>query len=148
MIASATFYIGGARHGTSTAYIKMRCRCEDCRRWNREHTRVYRAANKERINAQQRARYAADPERHLAQLRRRREIVSRYKVFVGCVRCGFREHPFALQFHHRDPASKLFGIGPSISRGWNNLKAEIRKYDVLCANCHAIIEATSGGDAE
>lgn len=68
------------------------------------------------------------------------------KVFIkscledsGCVRCGFAESA-ALQYHHRDPKTKLFNIGD----GWNrqSLKAimiEASKCDIICANCHAIL---------
>ena len=30
----------------------------------------------------------------------------KYKATLSCERCGFNEHPAAIQFHHRDPHIK------------------------------------------
>jgi hypothetical protein len=63
----------------------------------------------------------------------------------GCAKCGFAVHPKALDFHHRDPATKLFGIGKFVNgRSCNAenkqiVREEIEKCDVLCANCHRIL---------
>jgi hypothetical protein len=59
-----------------------------------------------------------------------------------CVRCGFDEHPSALQFHHRDPSAKSFGIshkGVTISLA--RAREEATKCVLLCACCHAMLEA-------
>jgi HNH endonuclease len=76
-----------------------------------------------------------------ADERRRQER----KLFVishkqKCLRCGFSENPVALQFHHRDPALKSFELSKSKNKTLEILKEEIAKCDVLCANCHAIVE--------
>lgn len=52
----------------------------------------------------------------------------------GCIRCG-ESHPACLQFHHRDPSTKLFAI-TRWSKSALKLRAEIAKCDILCANCH------------
>ncbi len=60
----------------------------------------------------------------------------------ACVRCGFDEHVCALQFHHLDPAAKDFEIGGrGLTRAIERLRAEARKCVLLCANCHAAVEA-------
>jgi hypothetical protein len=45
-----------------------------------------------------------------------------------------------LTFHHRDPSEKSFGLcdGKAERRSWKELRAEIAKCDLLCANCHMI----------
>jgi AcrR family transcriptional regulator len=59
-----------------------------------------------------------------------------------CQRCGFAEHPAALQFHHVDPATKLFSLSAAgISRSLERARAEARKCVLLCSNCHALVEA-------
>lgn len=58
----------------------------------------------------------------------------------SCLRCGFSEHPVALQFHHRNRSEKLFEISKSLGKSLAAIAAEIAKCDVLCANCHAIVE--------
>ena len=52
-----------------------------------------------------------------------------------CAGCGGKFEPHELDFHHRDPASKLFRVSQyKASRA--TLAAEIAKCDVLCASCH------------
>src|SRR5208282_880731 len=52
------------------------------------------------------------------------------------------EHPSALQFHHRDPSTKLFNIttkhlGSPKLYPWDTvIVPELDKCDLLCANCH------------
>lgn len=51
--------------------------------------------------------------------------------------CGYRGHPAALEFDHRDGReSKTIGSMCYSSR--NLILMEIDKCDVVCANCHAI----------
>lgn len=71
-------------------------------------------------------------------VKKRRELVDRYKMRCGCSNCGYKDHPAALQLHHLhskdQEVSQLVRSGPTIQR----LKSEIRKCIVLCANCHLI----------
>lgn len=135
---------GAWKHGTAYAYQK-KCRCDDCRRGQGIRAREYRERNRERFAAQRRAEYAANPERFkkltTERSNRHRGILARYKVLVGCSRCGFRASAVALHFHHRDPGAKEFNVSMGLGRAWRRIKAEVRKCDVLCANCHAIVEA-------
>jgi transposase-like protein len=57
-----------------------------------------------------------------------------------CSLCGYDRYVGALGFHHLDPAEKRFGInrlGTSLGRA----RAEAQKCVLLCANCHAEVEA-------
>jgi transposase-like protein len=58
-----------------------------------------------------------------------------------CVRCGYDEHPSALQFHHLDRASKAFNLRDGDTRSMARMRDEARKCVLLCANCHAQVEA-------
>lgn len=56
----------------------------------------------------------------------------------GCEVCGYNKNLSALQFHHRNPKDKEFGLD---ARTLGNLKMEtilneLAKCDLLCANCH------------
>lgn len=54
-----------------------------------------------------------------------------------CMHCGYCKYPEVLEFHHRDPSQKEFGLGLSgLTRSWERVKKEIEKCDLLCANCH------------
>lgn len=68
----------------------------------------------------------------------RRVFLARKKIQSGCVRCGYNDHPSALQFHHIDPNTKCFTIGSGNGRTFEELTTEIKKCEVLCANCHFI----------
>jgi transposase len=75
---------------------------------------------------------------------RRRRVKQMLVVEAGgcCLLCGYRRYPGALQFHHLDPASKLFEInGKGATRSLALLRGEARKCALLCANCHAEVEA-------
>lgn len=57
---------------------------------------------------------------------------------VPCIDCGKKYPSPVMEFHHRDRASKKFNIAANYREGWQRLKEEIAKCDVICANCHRI----------
>lgn len=57
-----------------------------------------------------------------------------------CMRCGYNKCYRALEFHHRDPSTKEFGIATGEGRSWKRLEPELKKCDLLCSNCHAEVE--------
>lgn len=65
----------------------------------------------------------------------------------ACIRCGYNRCLGALDFHHRDPAGKDFGIGQAQNRTFGSaVQAELDKCDLLCSNCHREAhEALRGG---
>ena len=75
---------------------------------------------------------------------RRRRVKELLVAEAGgrCAACGFSAYLGALQFHHRDPASKSFELSrQGITRSLERLRQEARKCVLLCANCHAMAEA-------
>lgn len=66
-------------------------------------------------------------------------------LFGGkCERCGWTPkmgEEVALDFHHRDPSTKLFSFGGSLTRSREAVLIEAAKCDLLCANCHRIVES-------
>jgi transposase-like protein len=79
-----------------------------------------------------------------AVARRRRKVKEILIEEAGgaCAICGYARHPAALQFHHVDPADKSFGLGVrGITRSLEELRKEAAKCVLLCANCHAELEA-------
>jgi DNA-binding transcriptional MocR family regulator len=79
--------------------------------------------------------------KHLAAARSSRRLVrewlAAYKLTLGCVDCGYREHAAALQLDHEGPKSvEIADARSSIKR----LQAEIKagSCKVRCANCHAV----------
>lgn len=112
----------------------------------------YRERHRERLRERAREKYHAEPERHREyqrQFRRRRpeyarnwarerrEWIRSLKKGRPCDGCGQTFAPAAMDWHHRDPATKAFGInGSAYSRSKEAILAEVEKCDLLCANCH------------
>ena len=71
-----------------------------------------------------------------------KEQLKEYKKTCKCERCGFCDYR-ALQFHH-NKGNKEFNIGEVTKRGisWDKALHEIKKCEVLCANCHQIEHST------
>ena len=56
-----------------------------------------------------------------------------------CQRCGYNANIAALHFHHKDSSQKDFKLGMRIlsNRSWKAIQEEVRKCELLCANCHS-----------
>lgn len=75
---------------------------------------------------------------------RRRKVKELLVAEAGgaCALCGYDRFAGALHFHHIDPATKSFGIAnQGITRSVDAMRAEAAKCVLVCANCHAEIEA-------
>lgn len=59
-----------------------------------------------------------------------------------CQICGYCKCQEALQFHHIDPTLKEFSIAQyGNTRAYEKSREEAKKCILLCANCHAEVEA-------
>jgi transposase len=79
-----------------------------------------------------------------AVARRRRKVKGILVREAGgrCRLCGYSRCADALHFHHVDPATKSFSIGArGLTRSLESLRREAAKCALLCANCHAEVEA-------
>lgn len=130
---------------------KKQWRKENSEKYN-QYQRDYYSKTREQRNAQQREKYASDPEyaekckaaakKRLDTIRQERgSYLSALKMEKGCIKCGYREHPAALDFDHRNPKEKLFIISSYGRRPWDLVLEELKKCDVVCANCHRIKSA-------
>lgn len=82
--------------------------------------------------------------RNEAVNRRRRAVKEALIAAAGgaCVLCGYSRSAAALQFHHLEPIQKAFGISNrGISRALESAREEASKCVLLCATCHAEVEA-------
>ncbi len=65
-----------------------------------------------------------------------RKFLQKYKLERGCKDCGYCENVDALEFDHIR-GIKLSVVAKLVStESW--LRAELKKCDVVCANCHNI----------
>ena len=59
-----------------------------------------------------------------------------YKKTCSCSKCGDKRW-YILDFHHKDPSQKNFGISSNYSRSNTDFWNEIKKCIPLCRNCHS-----------
>lgn len=62
--------------------------------------------------------------------------LNEYKQTLKCAKCGYNKCGASLDFHHRNPEEKSFGIARRANTKLSTLMPEIEKCVVLCANCH------------
>lgn len=79
-----------------------------------------------------------------AVARRRRKIKRLLVAEAGgrCSVCGYNRYVGALEFHHLVPAEKGFSMSDrGVARSLSRARSEASKCVLLCANCHAEVEA-------
>lgn len=119
------------------------------------YNKEYRIENDEQIKENRRRRLEANPDYdHHAYLKRadaaklyakkqrehRTALVGRFKRIRGCLACGYRRCPRALEFHHVS-GDKEQPISQMLRSSMSKLKEELGKCVVLCANCHSELHA-------
>jgi len=65
------------------------------------------------------------------------------KISRGCSHCGYNKEAEALDFHHRDPKTKIIAVASHWRTSWKQfekIKKEWEKCDVLCSRCHRVEE--------
>ncbi len=122
--------------GYNARYCSRSCKTRGQRARNPE---TFRVAAKRSYNA-----IKLDPERYERRLADGRKSVHKIRVWLaefkmksGCVDCGFKSHPAALQFDHEGKkTASISEIRSSAAR----ILAEIKsgKCKVRCANCHSV----------
>lgn len=72
-----------------------------------------------------------------------RQFLDQTKLESGCVVCGYNTHPAALDFDHLPGTNKVATIAKLFSGLKEELLLEeIKKCEVVCANCHRVRTAT------
>ena len=88
----------------------------------------------------------ADRAEYLKQAvaKRRKTLRKQLVEYKGgsCEFCGYDKCIDALDFHHKDPKTKEFGLSArGVTRAWEKVKKEADKCVLACANCHREIHA-------
>lgn len=91
-------------------------------------------------------RVYADRAEYLKQAvsNRRKKIREMAIAYLGgkCQNCSYSRCHDALDFHHRDPKEKEFGISQNgLTRSWDRVRKELDKCVLICANCHREVHA-------
>jgi hypothetical protein len=131
--------------------IKGRGLCNTC------YTRWYRTQNPEmfrRNEKKQREKpaskvricaYNSAYKQRKKAYRKAKQIELRLKVETikeasPCLDCDNYFPAICMDFHHRDPATKLKDVSVLVMRSalWETIAEEIAKCDLICSNCHRI----------
>lgn len=83
--------------------------------------------------------YTTTQERTASIIQLRKAMKHQAVLIKGgkCEICGYDKCEAALQFHHRNPKEKSFGLGQGgNTHSWSEYLQEVMKCDLLCANCH------------
>ena len=99
---------------------------EKQKQYNAEYRKKYYQENKAKVK-----------KRVYANRRKKMQEYRDYKSTLKCERCGYDEHPYALDFHHvvRSPDNRR--VNELIGDGYFGAAyEEMKKCQVLCANCH------------
>lgn len=153
---------------TSDDYVRIGCRNKNC--VNPDHLylgnldeirnpKILKLSSQEALERSQiasaRARdwYQEHKDERKAYIQRYQMLnkIRAVNYLGGACACG-QDHPSALQFHHRDPSTKLFNItskelSTPKKRPWDTvIVPELDKCDLVCANCHFILEAALDRD--
>ena len=111
----------------------------------KDHEFAHRDNNKRGCKICTRVGAAAAQRKLQAQIR---VELNAHKLNVGCSKCGYKEHPAALQFDHIIPReisarrSKRSGLPQNKKELLIFLESD--NIDVLCANCHCIKTRENG----
>ena len=97
-----------------------------CRECCRDYMRKYYAAHRERSNQKSKE--------HQAKIRRTVQAEKRRP----CCDCGNLYSPEVMDFDHRTGVEKKFRLANAGSKNPEDVKQEIAKCDVVCANCHRV----------
>lgn len=105
----------------------FQCRCRVC---FAAYHRVYYAKNKDKYIAKNRLNKKRQRERL-------RKILWSFKQ-TPCQDCGGVFHPWVMELDHRENTEKIEAVSNLVGRGCTDQKllVEIKKCDVVCANCH------------
>lgn len=109
----------------------------------REYLRRWSKTPKGRAKAKRsrKRNFELNREKNLKRMKlyynRNKELIGRYKN-RPCMDCGGWYEPCQMDFDHRPNEKKLFGISIYRSLKLSSIIAELRKCDIVCANCHRL----------
>jgi lactate dehydrogenase-like 2-hydroxyacid dehydrogenase len=112
----------------------------------RKYDRLYAAQHRQEALDKATEWYSKNEnKRHVAAREAKRRLERKRRAIagtgqIGCLYCG-EDHPATLQFHHRKPEEKRFTISQAVMKNaysWDEILEEVKKCDLICANCHSV----------
>lgn len=116
----------------------LKKQCRYCNRWYPETSFGVAKTTPNKVFRRRKCRYCYRDTKQILINRIHQWIIS-YKVERGCGNCGTVDQRI-LDLHHTDEKKKSFTVGYfRRALGFERIKREVRKCEVLCANCHRIL---------
>lgn len=115
---------------------------EERKQRRKESNKKWVEKNKSKVKANQTAWRLANKElRHKQQRERAQNFKRKAIEYCGgcCQQCGGVFPPAVYDFHHINPDEKELLISKMLSHSWENIKKELDKCLLLCANCHRLV---------
>lgn len=105
-----------------------------------EQRKIYRATYKNKNpNKYTESHRASARAQRFRNRKRFRKFIDKIKLKFGCKICGYNEHPAALDFDHlKNKKYNIALMAVRVGRTMKRVKEEIRKCQILCANCHRV----------
>jgi len=117
---------------------------EEKKNRTRELNKLWRENNKDHIKNRGKL-YAQSKSKELGWASKVRAAAKKKYVVElfgnKCQECGRAGPPAIFDFHHRNPEDKAETLdsGRSLfSASWETVRLELKKCDLLCANCHRL----------
>ncbi len=121
-------------------FYPARRACKECVKQAVEARRVSDfVSDPNKVRSLRSASYAKNRECLLAKREHMKNLVRAAKR-GPCMDCGGVFPPEAMDFDHRDPSSKIMAVGDLLNSTtqWGRVESEIKKCDLVCANCHRL----------
>ena len=110
---------------------------------NRGLEAACKSCQRENSRAYEQVKISSGIRRVVGRRVRLRGFLDQIKLEGGCVVCGYNAHPAALDFDHLPGKTKVATIAKLFSGLKEQLLLEeIKKCEVVCANCHRVRTAT------
>lgn len=116
------------------------------REWKEADTEISYAAIVRRFGSWNDGKEAAGVEKNHStrerpsiDWRRRKDRLQQIKEHTPCNRCGENYSSYVMDYHHAN-GEKVRHLSSMYSYSWQNIKRELNKCEIVCANCHRIIE--------
>lgn len=100
-------------------------------RYDRSYATVYEWFEKYDIKTRRRGKRG--------KLENKVRRIEAIKTYMPCSRCGIDVPPVAMDFHHITDDEKYMNVAGMKTCSWERIKNEIKKCELLCANCHRIV---------
>jgi len=112
--------------------------CRYCKKYYPEDHFGVALTTASKVYRRRKCRYCYRDTKHVLTDRIHEWIIN-YKVQRGCVKCKTTDHRI-LDLHHPDESKKSFTVAYfRRGLGFEQIKREVEKCEVLCANCHRIL---------